>query len=162
MTDTTDWKAAVWAVFRARTLTRSARDVLLTLASFKGPGGRIWPSHALLAARASCCVKTVCRAMQQAKEAGLLRWKAIRWRAAGGVWMRASNLYRLVMPPLGQGGCEGEQKKIKKKIEGSGSRTVAQQLAVLAVGSVVDARVALAQVAERMREKQRGNTGRYA
>lgn len=42
---------------------------------------------------------------------------------------------------------------------------MAQQLAVLAVlavGSVVDARVALAQVAERMREKQRGNTGRYA
>ena len=160
MTDTrttsaADWRAAVWAAFRADMLTRAGRDVMLTLASFRGPGGQIWPSHALLAARARVCIKTVVRAMQQAKEAGLLRWKAIRWRTPGGFWRRVSNLYVLRLPPLRQDGSEGKQLKIRKPEEGSRGRSVAQQLAALAVGGVVDARAALAQVAERMRERQR-------
>ena len=177
MTDTTDWKAAVWAAFRARTLTRSARDVMLTLATFKGPEGRIWPSHALLATRARVCVKTVCRAMAQARAAGLLTWRSIRWLTPGGHWRRKSNLYVLripvaeakcstvehsvpaYLPKLGRYsskglfGRQGEQGK--KKLDGSGGRTVAQQLAVIAVGSVADARAALALVADRMRERQR-------
>ena len=177
MTDTTDWKAAVWAAFRARTLTRSARDVMLTLATFKGPGGRLWPSHALLAARASCCVKTVCRAMAQARRARLISWRSIRWLTPGGHWRRKSNLYVLRMPvaeakcstvehsvpayllKLGRYSSKGlfgrEEEQRKKKQEGSGGRSVGQQLAALAVGSVTDARAALAQVAAEMLARQR-------
>ena len=187
MTDTNDWRAAVWAAFRARMLTRSARDVMLTLASFKGPGGRIWPSHALLAARARVCVKTVVRAMQQGREAGLIAWKPIRWRTPAGFWRRKSNLYVVRVPlaeamrpklgrfdpkgaqvaplggkvphrgtPMGHPDLQAEQ---VKKDKGLGGKTVAQQLAALAVSSVGDARAALAQVAERMREKQRAARG---
>ena len=166
MTDTrlasaSGWRSAVWAAHKAGSLTRAARDVLLTLATFRGPGGRIWPSHALLAARAVCCAKTVCRAMEQARRAGLLTWKAIRWQTPGGFWRRKSNLYVLRLPaaaPKGQSVAEGEQRKIKnKKEEGSRGRSVAQQLAGLGmVGrSVEEAREALARVAERMRERQR-------
>ena len=155
---TADWRAAVWAAHRAGAVTRSARDVLLTLATFRGPGGRIWPSHALLAARAVCCVKTVCRAMEQARRAGLLTWRAIRWQTPGGFWRRKSNLYGLRLPaaaPKGHSVAEGEKPKIKQEEEGSRGRSVAQQLAALGLGqSVSEARIALARIAEKMMRRQ--------
>ena len=150
---TPDWRAAVWDAHRAGRLTRAARDVLLTLATFRGPGGRIWPSHALLAARAACCSKTVLRAMQQARAAGLLAWRAIRWRTPGGYWRQSSNLYALRLPaaaPDGHSGREGEKPKIP---EGSRGRGVARQLATLAVGNVQDARAALAAAAKAMQAR---------
>ena len=153
-----DWRAAVWTAYRGGALTRSARDVLLTLATFRGHGGRIWPSHALLAARAVCCLKTVCRAMEQARRAGLLSWKALRWQTPGGFWRRKSNLYALRLPaatPKGHSVAEGEKPKIKQKEEGSQGRSVAQQLAALGLGqSVADAQAVLTRIAETMRRRQ--------
>ena len=153
-----DWRAAVWTAHRAGTLTRAARDVLLTLATFRGPGGRIWPSHALLAARAACCLKTVCRSMEQARRAGLLTWRAIRWQTPGGFWRRKSNLYALRLPtaaPKGHSVAEGEKPKIKQLEEGSKGRSVAQQLAALGLGhSVAEAKVALARIAKNMMCRQ--------
>ena len=39
------WKVRVWREFRAENLTRSWRDVLLTLQTFRGRLGMICPSH---------------------------------------------------------------------------------------------------------------------
>lgn len=141
-----DWRAAVWAAHKAGSLTRASRDVLLTLATFRGPGGRIWPAHARLAERVRCSVKTVGRALEAARSLGLVSWQAIRWRAATGAWRRKSNLYRLAVPPIGHFGREGEKPE-RKQLRG---RSVAQQIAALGVPSdVAAARAALAEVAER-------------
>ena len=51
------WTARVWREFRVGNLTRSSRDVLLTLKTFRGTGGLCVPSHATLADRAKCSVR---------------------------------------------------------------------------------------------------------
>ena len=112
---TCDWRAFVWDAHRLGAVTRTARDVLLTLATFDGGAGRIWPSHERLAERVRCSVRTVQRAMDMAREAGLLTWKAIRWRNARGIWRRKSNLYRLCAPPTGQIAGRGENRVKRKK-----------------------------------------------
>ena len=89
--DLQTWRPAVWAAFRARALTRSGRDVLLTLATFRGRGGSIYPSHASVARRAACCVRTVRTALADAREAGLVAWISGRRR-------RTSNRYSLELP----------------------------------------------------------------
>ncbi len=91
------WTARCWQEFRAGNLTRASRDVLLTLATYRGPGGVAWPSHDTLAARAGCCVRTVQRALQAARELGLVSWIERRVRA-GWRWLRTSNAYRLTTP----------------------------------------------------------------
>jgi hypothetical protein len=91
------WTARVWQEFRAGNLTRAYRDVLLTLRTFRGHGGHCWPSHATLADRAECCVRTVQRALAQAQHLGLVDWVERRVRA-GWRWLRTSNLYRFVTP----------------------------------------------------------------
>jgi hypothetical protein len=91
------WTARVWAEYRTENLTRAYRDVLLTLATFQGPGGIAWPSHATLATRAKCSVRTVQRALAMAAELGLVAWTERRVRA-GWRWLRTSNTYRLLMP----------------------------------------------------------------
>ncbi len=91
------WTARIWREFRAGNLTRAYRDVLLTLRSYRGYGGLIVPSHATLAARAGCCVRTVQRALQQAQRLGLVSWAERRVRAAWR-WLRTSNAYRLEVP----------------------------------------------------------------
>ena len=144
-----DWRAAVWDAHRAGTLTRSARDVLLTLLTFRGNGGRIWPSHARLADRVRCSAKTVCRAMAQARAIGLVAWKPIRWRTPGGFWRRKSNLYALLMPAgssKGHFAHEGEKRQGKEE-RGSGSRSAAQHRASVTAQEVTDARAALARIA---------------
>ena len=65
------WRDRVWREFRAGNFTRAMRDVLLTLATYRGPGGIAWPSHATLAERAKCSVRTVQRALAMAAELGL-------------------------------------------------------------------------------------------
>lgn len=91
------WTARCWLEYRAGNLTRAYRDVLLTLHTFRGHGGTAWPSHATLAERAGCCVRTVQRALQQAQQLGLVSWAERRVRA-GWRWLRTSNAYRLIMP----------------------------------------------------------------
>jgi DNA-binding transcriptional MocR family regulator len=93
----TPWTSRVWQEFRAGNLTRAARDVLLTLKTYRGHGGLICPAHATLADRANCHASTVLRALQAARDLGLVSWTERRVRAA---WrsLRTSNRYRLIVP----------------------------------------------------------------
>ncbi len=91
------WTTRIWQEFRAGNLTRTFRDVLLTLRTFRGHGGHCWPSHETLADRAECCTKTVQRALAQAQHLGLVDWVERRVRA-GWRWLRSSNSYRFIMP----------------------------------------------------------------
>ena len=91
------WIARIWQEYRAGNMTRAARDVLLTLHTFRSSGGVAWPSHATLADRAKCCVRTVARALAQAQTLGLVSWAERRFRA-GWRWLQSSNLYRFLVP----------------------------------------------------------------
>ncbi len=91
------WRTRVWQEFKIGNLTRAARDVLLTLATYRGAGGVCWPSHATLAERAGCCVRTVQRALNAARDLGLVDWHERRVRN-GWRWLRTSNAYRLTVP----------------------------------------------------------------
>jgi len=91
------WTARVWLEFHADNLTRAYRDVLLTLRTFRGHGGRITPAHATLADRAGCSPRTVQRALRQAHRLGLVSWVERRVKAAWR-WLRTSNSYRLETP----------------------------------------------------------------
>ncbi len=84
------WTPAVWTQFRAGNLTRAFRDVLLTLQTFDGRGG-LYPSHATLAARAICAVRTVQEALRQGRALGLVSWHS-------GAARRTSNRYVLSVP----------------------------------------------------------------
>ncbi len=84
------WIPAVWTQFRAGNLTRAFRDVLLTLQTFDGNGG-LYPSHATLAVRAACAVRTVQEALRQGKMLGLVSWFS-------GASRRTSNRYVLTVP----------------------------------------------------------------
>ena len=85
------WVPAVWDAFKARAIMRSARDVLLTLRTFRGAGGLIYPSHATLAARAKCGLTTVKEALAAARDVGLVSWTSGRGQ-------RTSNRYVLELP----------------------------------------------------------------
>jgi hypothetical protein len=89
------WTECVWRAFRAGNLTRTCRDVLLTLHHYRDGG--LVPSHRTLAGRAKCSVKSVQRALQTARSLGLVDWVGRRVRA---LWrsLQASNAYRLLMP----------------------------------------------------------------
>jgi hypothetical protein len=101
----TPWTNRIWLEYRAGNLTRAARDVLFTLHTFRGTGGAAWPSHATLADRARCCVRTVQRALAQAQALGLVSWAERRVRA-GWRWLRSSNLYRFVVPADAVSSCD--------------------------------------------------------
>jgi hypothetical protein len=90
------WTERVWREFRAGNLTRTFRDVLLTLHSYRGCTG-IWPSHETLASRAKCSVRSVQRALQAGRTLGLVGWVERRVRAAWR-WLKASNRYVLALP----------------------------------------------------------------
>ena len=132
----TPWTSRVWAEFHAGNLTRAARDVLLTLRTYRGHGGMICPGHAALAARANCHASTVWRSLQAARDLGLVRWTERRVRAA---WrsLRTSNRYTLTDPeaPLTprprttmQDAGGGEREEIQEAREGSRA-TLAAMLA---------------------------------
>jgi DNA-binding transcriptional MocR family regulator len=93
------WTNRVWQERHARRLTFAQKDVLLTLATYRGRGGSIHPSHETLAGRVGCCVRTVQRALEAAREIGLVSWceRRVRsgWRA-----LRASNRYALTVPTM--------------------------------------------------------------
>jgi hypothetical protein len=93
----TTWCGYVRRAHRDGHLTRHWRDVLLELHSYRGAGGIAWPAHATLAERAECCVRTVQRALEAARDLGLVSWTARRLRA-GWRSLRSSNAYRLERP----------------------------------------------------------------
>jgi len=96
-TPPTPWTSRIWQEFHAGNLTRAARDVLLTLKTYRGHGGLICPSHETLAGRTNCHASTVWRALQTARGLGLVQWTERRIRAS---WrsLRTSNRYRLLQP----------------------------------------------------------------
>ena len=89
--DLQSWRPAVWAAFHAQALTRTWRDVLLTLATFRGHGGELWPAHATPAQRTGGSPRTVRAALKAGQEAGLVSW-------VSGARRRQSNRYRLLLP----------------------------------------------------------------
>jgi DNA-binding transcriptional MocR family regulator len=91
------WQDRIWQEYRAGTLTRAWRDVMLTLRTYRGHGGLICPSHETLAQRTACSVSTVQRALRQAKLLGLVQWTERRFRS-GWRWLRTSNSYELTVP----------------------------------------------------------------
>jgi Helix-turn-helix domain len=91
------WAARIEAEFAADNLTRSWRDVLLALASFRGHGGEIFPSQASIAARAQCSERTVRRAIAMAIQLGLMVVLPRR-RWVRGKYVRSSNHYVLGVP----------------------------------------------------------------
>src|SRR3954451_18758774 len=93
----TTWLGHVRRAHRDGLLTRAWRDVLLELHGYRGTGGIAWTAHATLADRAECCVRTVQRALEAARELGLVSWSARRLRA-GWRSLRSSNAYRLQRP----------------------------------------------------------------
>jgi hypothetical protein len=97
MQTNTTWCGYVRRAHRDGHLTRHYRDVLLELHGYRGTGGIAWPAHATLAERAECCVRTVQRALEAARDLGLVSWSARRLRA-GWRLLRSSNAYRLQRP----------------------------------------------------------------
>ena len=91
------WLARVKAEWLAGNLTDKGRIVLMEMATFTRCRFGIWPSHALLARRARCCVRTVQEALREARGLGLLEWWQQRVRA---VWrsLRSVNRYVLRLP----------------------------------------------------------------
>jgi hypothetical protein len=87
--------ARVWAAFNQDQLTRCYRDILLTLHSYRGPGGVAWPAHSTLASRCRCSVKAVQNALTAARDLGLLS-RVGRWVRSGWRMVRSSNLYRFL------------------------------------------------------------------
>src|SRR3954453_14021795 len=88
----TTWCGYIRRAHRDGHLTRAWRDVLLELHGYRGHGGIAWPAHATLADRAECCVRTVQRALEAARELGLVSWTARRLRA-GWRSLRSSNAH---------------------------------------------------------------------
>jgi hypothetical protein len=113
--DATAWFRRLAREYEAGNLTPLYRDVLKALGRFAGCRFGIFPSHAFLAARARCSVRTVQRALQAARGLGLVEWTEQRVRAT---WrsLRASNRYVLKLPdravqrgPHGPGATTGQR-----------------------------------------------------
>jgi hypothetical protein len=96
--DRNTWISKVNAAARAGDLTWAQARCLYLLQTFRGPGG-LFPSHEAIAARggAGCSVSTVQRALNAARDLGLVRW-AERWVRIGWRRLRTSNLYELLDP----------------------------------------------------------------
>jgi hypothetical protein len=132
------WFSRVAREFEAGTLTRAWRDVLLALGRFSACKFGIFPSHATIAARARCSVRTVQRALQAGRALGLLDWAQRRVRAA---WrsLRTSNRYVLRLPagpvstpsPTGgqRGGVVAYQKEYRRS---EGTRPVSEAVRLAA------------------------------
>jgi DNA-binding transcriptional MocR family regulator len=118
------WTTRIWQEFRVGNLTRSYRDILLTLHTFRGAGGECWPSHATLAERAGCSLRTVQRALRQGEYLGLVQWVERRVRA-GWRWLRTSNRYffRLPESPVISGMGPRPRSALTTRQKGSGGET---------------------------------------
>lgn len=104
MTTKIEWNNRVEAEYQAGNLTPHYRAVLIALLTFRGHGGRIFPSHESIASRVTqsggirtCCVRTVERALNQARDLGMLWWLP-QSRREGWRKLRTSNLYFVNVP----------------------------------------------------------------
>jgi hypothetical protein len=95
--------------------------VLLTLYTYRGTGGIAWPAHSTLASRTGCCVRTVQRALAAAEELGLVTWAERRIRA-GWRWLRASNIYRFIVPAGGVSAQGGPKPAHRGQVSTTGHR----------------------------------------
>ena len=113
---------------RERRITPAALAVGLALLEFVGRDSTCWPSHNTLSKRSGPAIRTVQRALDSLRDAGMLCWQARRAR-----WnRRMSNLYTLLLPAT-----------LTAKVHAirvpralcpvARSRSVAQQLAALPV-----------------------------
>lgn len=91
------WLSRICREFEAGNLTRAARDVLKELGRFRSCALGLCPSHALLAARARCSVRTVQRALATARDLDLIDWAERRIRV-GWRELKTSNRYQLLVP----------------------------------------------------------------
>lgn len=91
------WFHRIEQEYRAGNLTAKWFLVLRQLGFYCGKRGEAWPSHDTLAERAGCSTRTVQRALQRARDLGLISWVERRVRS-GWRWLRTSNVYRLLMP----------------------------------------------------------------
>ena len=91
------WELRLKLERRARNLTKEYENVLRCLATFRGRDGAIFPSHAAIAQRAECSVRTVQRALVAAARSKLVHWlprrRRVGWRS-----LRDSNRYFLNVP----------------------------------------------------------------
>lgn len=142
------WEQTVWRAWRSRAVTTAERrDVLLSLAAY---GRAPYPSHETLADRARVSVRTVQRALEEARDVGLLDWTERRVKR-GWRWLRTSNVYRLLVPATtGQEACGGNRVNIKKALGGVDNRrprlrpvapvrSVEEQLTILRTGCAAGA-----------------------
>jgi hypothetical protein len=93
----TAWNDRVWQEFEVSNLTPCDRDVLLSLPTFRGPDGAIFPSQAVIAERAGCNERTVRRALSMGAKLGMVITLPRR-KKANGRWVRTSNRYLLNVP----------------------------------------------------------------
>lgn len=87
-------EARLWAARQAGDITHAALNVGLVLCRYVNHKGRCWPSMETLAAGAGCSTRTVQRAVNALRDAGLLVWVSewARWNR------RDSNRYTLLNP----------------------------------------------------------------
>lgn len=103
MTTAEAWNKRIEAEYDAGNIPNLQKYVLLSLPSFRGYGGQIFPSHQALADRVRmlfrcrCSTKTVERALKQGRSLGLLFWLP-RHRRDGWRRLRTSNLYFINIP----------------------------------------------------------------
>lgn len=91
---TTAIQTAILNTFRAGQISRTAKDVLLIIASSIRPA-----SYESLAKAAKCSRRSVAYAIQQAEQLGILRRTHHRVRR-GRRWMNGCNGYRFIMKAL--------------------------------------------------------------
>ncbi|MGI4800867.1 MAG: hypothetical protein ACRYG8_43960 [Janthinobacterium lividum] len=90
------YRDRVLAEHRVGNLSRAGKDIAYVLSGYPSHSF-CWPSHATLANRAACSVRTVQRQLEQMKMLGLVDWSH-RYRPGRGRGHRASNVYRLAVP----------------------------------------------------------------
>ncbi len=90
------FRERVKAELHVKNLTRAAKDIAFVLSGYPSHSF-CWPSHATIAARAECSVRTVQRALDRLKMLGLVDWTH-RYRPGRGRGHRTSNTYRLAVP----------------------------------------------------------------
>lgn len=88
------WAAVPNSVARSDKLSASAKLVYLSISSRLGFEGQ-YPSHATMAAEASCSVATVKRALNELRDAGVIEWQ----RRSDGKGGQITNSYRLIVSP---------------------------------------------------------------
>jgi hypothetical protein len=117
------WANRIWQEFRAGNLTPTWRDVLTCLHGYRGAGGVAWPSHDTLADRARCDPRTVRRALEAARDLGLVAWTARRVRV-GWRSLRSSNCYRFLRPEAAVESTPGRRRPCARLLQTGAVRAV--------------------------------------